>query len=216
MEKTDLLLHMLEQPQQYTDEQWRDILADEECRALYTLMAKTQCAVSVQQSLPAEEDIDLEWQHFESKHFSQRTVHLAWRKVAAIFIGIMVVSSIAFATVHLARNFHSSHSKNLLTEEVTGNEGNITPRPNEQTADSTVVEPVLYDNVPLEIIFANLASHYHVEVSYANDSVRHIRLFYQWRPTYSLPEVIDMLNHFETFHLHLENNTLMVKQQTSK
>ena len=216
MENTDLLLHMLEQPQQYTDEQWRDILADEECRALYTLMAKTQSAVSVQQSRPTDKDIDLEWQHFESKHFSQRTLHLAWHKVAAIFIGIMVVSSIAFATVHLAKNVHSSHSKNLLTEEVAGNEKNVTPRPDEQTADSTAAQPVLYDNVPLEVIFANLASHYHVEVSYANDSVRHIRLFYQWRPTYSLTEVIDMLNHFETFHLHLEDNTLMVKQQTSK
>ena len=42
MNKTDLLLQMMEQPQHYTAEEWQEILADEECRELYTLMSKTQ------------------------------------------------------------------------------------------------------------------------------------------------------------------------------
>ena len=41
MNKTDLLFQMMEQPHAYTDQQWQEILADEECRELYTLMAKT-------------------------------------------------------------------------------------------------------------------------------------------------------------------------------
>ena len=31
MEKTDLLFRMMDDPGQYTDEQWREILADSEC-----------------------------------------------------------------------------------------------------------------------------------------------------------------------------------------
>lgn len=42
MNKTDLLLQMMEQPQHYTAEEWQEILADEECRELYALMSKTR------------------------------------------------------------------------------------------------------------------------------------------------------------------------------
>ena len=45
MNKTDLLLQMMEQPQHYTAEEWQEILADEDCRELYTLMSKTQSAI---------------------------------------------------------------------------------------------------------------------------------------------------------------------------
>ena len=45
MNKTDLLLQMLEQPHQYTADEWQEILADDECRELYTLMSKTQSAI---------------------------------------------------------------------------------------------------------------------------------------------------------------------------
>ena len=42
MNKTNLLLQMMEQPQLYTAEEWKEILADEECRELYMLMSITQ------------------------------------------------------------------------------------------------------------------------------------------------------------------------------
>ena len=41
MNKTDLLFQMLEQPERYSEAQWQEILADDECRELYTLMAKS-------------------------------------------------------------------------------------------------------------------------------------------------------------------------------
>ena len=35
MNKTEQLLKMLEHPEQYSEQQWQEILADEECRELY-------------------------------------------------------------------------------------------------------------------------------------------------------------------------------------
>ena len=66
MNKTDLFFQMMEQPQLYTADEWQDILADEECRELYTLMSKTQSAIDAAR---AEEEItddmiDAEWQRF--------------------------------------------------------------------------------------------------------------------------------------------------------
>ena len=45
MNKNELLFQMMEQPQLYTAEEWQEILADDECRELYTLMSKTQSAI---------------------------------------------------------------------------------------------------------------------------------------------------------------------------
>ena len=50
MNKTEQLLKMLEHPEQYTERQWQDILADDECRELYSLMAKTRSALASEQS----------------------------------------------------------------------------------------------------------------------------------------------------------------------
>ena len=49
MNKTEQLLKMLEHPEQYTERQWQDILADDECRELYSLMAKTRSALASEQ-----------------------------------------------------------------------------------------------------------------------------------------------------------------------
>ena len=40
MRKTEQLLEMLEHPERYSESQWQEILADDECRELYTLMSK--------------------------------------------------------------------------------------------------------------------------------------------------------------------------------
>ena len=60
MNKTDLLFQMMEHPHAYTDQQWQEILMDEECRELYTLMAKTKSAFDSQKEVD-DETIDAEW-----------------------------------------------------------------------------------------------------------------------------------------------------------
>ncbi len=62
--KTDLLLRMMEQPELYTDEQWCDILSDDECRQLYTLMALTKGATDAARADAAltDEEIEEEWE----------------------------------------------------------------------------------------------------------------------------------------------------------
>ena len=62
--KTDVLLRMMEQPERYTEEQWRDILSDNECRELYTLMAMTRGSLDVAKvdSALTDEEIEREWE----------------------------------------------------------------------------------------------------------------------------------------------------------
>ena len=59
--KTDVLLRMMEQPERYTEEQWRDILSDSECHELYTLMSMTKGAIDANRIKVSDEDVDEAW-----------------------------------------------------------------------------------------------------------------------------------------------------------
>ena len=61
--KTDVLLRMMEQPERYTEEQWHDILSDNECRELYTLMAMTRGSLDAAKADAelTDEEIEEEW-----------------------------------------------------------------------------------------------------------------------------------------------------------
>ena len=62
--KTEVLLRMMEQPERYTEELWRDILSDSECRELYTLMALTRGSFDAAKADAelTDEEIEREWE----------------------------------------------------------------------------------------------------------------------------------------------------------
>lgn len=68
MNKTDLLLQMLEHPHDYSAAEWQQILENDECRELYELMAKTRGALDAARACEqlTDEQIDAEWQRLES------------------------------------------------------------------------------------------------------------------------------------------------------
>ena len=70
MNKTDLLLQMLEHPHDYSAAEWQQILEDDECRELYELMATTRGALDAARTCEqlTDEQIDAEWQSFEMEN----------------------------------------------------------------------------------------------------------------------------------------------------
>ena len=113
MNKIDLLLQMMEQPHQYTADQWQEILADDECRELYTLMSKTQSAID---AFHADEDItdemiDTEWQQLKTRHH-----YFQFRKFAAMFVGILMLSGIAFAAIHIVTYNNTPKEQDIVVE----------------------------------------------------------------------------------------------------
>ena len=204
MNKTDLLLQMMEQPHQYTAEEWQDILADDECRELYTLMSMTQSAVDAARTDKevTDEMIDEEWQRLSSVQSSFQL-----RKFAAIFVGILMLSGIAFAAIHIVSHSNSHKEKDTVAVSDASPLTRQSPLPQDTIA---APQPKLYENVPLSDIFNELSAYYHIKVEYRNDATRQIRLFYQWKPEYSIEKVVDMLNNFEWLQLELENDTLYV------
>lgn len=208
MNKTDRLLQMMEKPQEYTADEWQQILADDECRELYTLMSKTQSAMDVAyiEETITEETIDAEWHQLTSRHFMFSLSK--FRKIAAMLVSVIMLSGIAYAAIHIVRQYQKPTNE-IVTTIKTSNA--VTNTFVNLPADTIAApQPVLYDNVPLEQILADVSSYYHIKVEYRDDAARHYRLFYQWKSEYSLEVFVEMLNNFEALQLQLENDTLFV------
>ena len=216
MNKTDLLFQMLEQPERYSEAQWQDILADDECRELYTLMAKVKSTAPSPEV--SSETIDAEWQRLVQSQRPRAAIIPLWRKVAATVAIAITLFGIGYAAVTTGffglqkQGAEETTAVKLGTNEVTAD---ATPEAIEQPTDSltatAMAEPRLYDNVPLEQMLSELAAYYKVDVEYRSDDVRSLRLYYEWEPDYSLDMVVDMLSHFESLSISREGNKLIVE-----
>ena len=211
MNKTDLLLQMMEQPHRYTAEEWQEILADDECRELYTLMSKTQSAVDAARADEAITDdmIDAEWQRFRNEKTEAKSEKYSFLKIAAMFVGILMLSGIAYAAIYIANHHNATQEQDT---EIIANPQPSTSSSQLAEADTTAVpQPKLYDNVPLGEIFEELSGYYNVKVVYQNEDAPRLRLFYQWKPEYTLEKVVEMLNNFEWIQIQTENDTLFIR-----
>ncbi len=189
MNKTDLLLQMMEQPHRYTAEEWQEILSG----AVDAARADKEVT---------DEMIDGEWQRLSSVQSSFQL-----RKFAAMLVGILMLSGIAFAAIHIISHSDSHKEKETV---VVSNASSLTHQSPQSQDTIGVLQPKLYENVPLSDIFDELSSYYQIKAVYRNDATRQIRLFYQWKPDYTIVKVVDMLNNFEWLQLELKSDTLYI------
>ena len=139
------------------------------------------------------------------------------RKVAAV-AAVLVVSGITFAAIHLVTRSHQASDKNN-TELVASQKDSIqqvsAPQKSniEEKADSASLAqlPLVYENAELQNILTPVAGHFHLQVTYQNESARHIRLFLQLEKNMSLDDIIELLNHFEKVNIRHEGQTLIVE-----
>ena len=209
MEKTDLLFRMMDDPGQYTDEQWREILADSECASLYEMMCKTRSALNaeqVDQEFTAE-TVDQEWERFAAAHHARTVKPFDWRKIAAAVVILAVFGLAAAAIYSLAHTPQTETVENAIP--------NVNPQVTDRTGgaiDTEAGKPQshLYDDVPLEQIINDLAAHYNVQPQWHGNDVRSLRLYYKWEPDFTLDEVVEMLNNFEAFSVKVDDNQLVI------
>ena len=166
-----------------------------------------------------------EKQQKEEKKQNAETLHTAklfplWspmRKVAAVAV-VLVVSGITFAAIHLVTRSHQA-SDNNNTELVASRKDSIqqvsAPQKSniEEKADSANLAqlPLVYENAELQNILTPIAEHFHLQVTYQNESARHIRLFLQLEKNMSLDDIIELMNHFEKVNIRHEGQTLIVE-----
>ena len=238
-QKWDLLLDLLEHPEKYSETEKDELLGDEEVKELYQQLVETRQSLDFAKSKEEMKmpSIDAEWEKLkdemklkekqQKEEMSQNaeTQQTAkqlpfWspmRKVAAV-AAVLVVSGITFAAIHLVTRSHQPSDKNN-TELVVSHKDSIqqvsAPQKTnieEKTDSASLAQfPLVYENAELQNILSPIAGHFHLQVTYQNESARHIRLFLQLEKNMSLDDIIELMNHFEKVNIRHEGQTLIVE-----
>ena len=186
-------LDMQEHPENYTDAQL-EAMMDE---------------------LDREPNTEQAWRDFEQQHniesrypqhrWMQILGRARWQsRVAAMFIGMAVISGIAYATIHQLRQQAEEPS----------------PQPtvavsNPQTETETVA-PVRFDDVRLDSILTIVSAHYGKSVCFRSEEARAMKLIMTWKPDEPLADFIDGLNMFDGLSLSLQRDTIFVEATKGK
>lgn len=238
-QKWNLLLDLLKHPEKYSETQKDELLGDEEVNELYLQLVETRQSLDFGKSKEEMKmpSIDAEWeklkdemklkekQQKEEMNQNAETQQTAkqlplWspmRKVAAV-AAVLVVSGITFAAIHLVTRSHQASDKHN-TELVASRKDSIqqvaAPQKSnieEKTDSASLAQlPLVYENAELQNILTPIAGHFHLQVTYQNESVRHIRLFLQLEKNMSLDDIIELMNHFEKVNIRHEGQTLIVE-----
>ncbi len=233
-QKWDMLLDLLEHPEKYSETQKDELLGDKEVNELYQQLIETRQSLDFAMSKEKMKmpSIDAEWEKLKEEKQqkeemsqnaeTQQTAKLfsLWspmRKVAAV-AAVLVVSGITFAAIHLVTRSHQP-SDNSNTELVASQKDSIqqvsAPQKSnieEKTDSASLAQlPLVYENAELQNILTPIAGHFHLQVTYQNESARHIRLFLQLEKNMSLDDIIELMNHFEKVNIRHEGQTLIVE-----
>ena len=205
-----LYFDMMEHPEQYTDEQLESMMDEldsepDTAQAWQEWMESEKWKVKREKSLPDEiaSRSTLHSSPFTS-HFSLFTFHSSLfrssrlRKMAAVFVGLVLLSGLAFAVIYLNRQRTMNDGQRIVVDE-------------QQTlSNDSSAAPVLFDNVPLDSVLNVVAAHYQKVVAFRDETPRSMKLIMTWQPDAPLADFLDRLNAFDGFSLHLANDTIIV------
>ena len=211
------LLEMLDHPEAYTEQEIHDIInRDEDTRETYRLMVESKrSSRNRQDETPV--DVDDAWQQFNQR-LQPKQRGRGWMKMAASFIGVLLVSGIAFAAIHIVRHYVGQdmptppqETQIVEPHQQIALDDTVKVETTDTIAPKATMEPVVFDNVPLEEMLPDIAAHYDATVSFANDKARQLRFRFVWNPQQDIDQVVNDLNQFESLTVTLKDNQITVE-----
>ena len=208
-EKIQLLLDMQEHPEQFSEQALQTMLDDPEVRELMEATAQLKQAMMSNEN--DVNNVDAEWQRFAQTHLTEQKQERSWLKIAATFIGILMMSGIAFAAIHIIR-----HVSNVGVESHPPIQETTIANPHQLPADTLKTDSippkvVRYDEATLEKILTDMANYYGLSLIWKSEDAKTLRLFYVWNRQLSASESTKQLNNFERFHLELNDSIITVE-----
>ena len=156
-QKIQLLLDMQEHPEQFSEQELKTMLDDPEVREMMEATALLKQAMMNEES--NVNDVDAEWQRFAQAHLTENHPERRWVKTfcetkrliraAATFIGILMITGIAFATIHIIRQQDKAETEQTAESTATANTSVSTSSHPNDTIPHNVVR---YEEATLEQI----------------------------------------------------------------
>ena len=193
MKDIEKLLKMTERPQDYSDEELQQLMSDPEMREYYELMVS------------AEEGFALRKEGKEN-HRDRSMILPMFFRIAAVFIGVLLLSGIAYAAYRVVAGGGSGSPAQEVV--IPGSPQQTVKVQKEQTATNTIRT---FENAELQEILQALSDYYHVGVEYRNEASRHVRLYTKWDTTAPLQQIIELLNGFDKVSVRLSDNQIIAE-----
>ena len=210
-EKIQMLLDMQEHPENYSEQELKTMLKDPEVRELMEATALLKQAMIWENSRKSTVNVDAEWQRFAGQHIADSKPRRGWLKVAAVFLGVLFVSGITFAAIHIVRMVNSQKSQTVQTEQpMTAKASSTIPADTVKT-DTIAPKIIRYDEATLQKILTDMGEYYRLRVELRNEDAKTLRLFFQWNQRQEASKVLEQLNTFERIHLVLNDSTIIAE-----
>ena len=163
-----------------------------------------------EETIDTSEIIDEEWKKFEARHFAPKHKSWGWMQIAAAFVGVLMLSGIAYAAISIV---HRGHADEVETPV----EQTIAAKPSQEIHETPVAGQKenadsirIFTDKPLDELVNELATYYN-KVAEIHDAEAHdVRLYYKWNRNNRAEDVIGELNHFDHVNLSIENDKLIV------
>jgi len=213
------LLEMLDHPEAYTEQEIHDIInRDEDTHETYRLMVEAKRSSRNRQD-EAPVDVDDAWQRFAEQNTTQTSnLNSQIIKIAASFIGVLLLSGIALAAIHIVRHYVGGdvptppqETQMVEPHQQIIPDDTVKVETTDTIAPRATMEPVVYDNVSLEEMLPEIAAHYDATVTFANDKARQLRFRFVWNPLQDIGQVVSDLNQFESLTVTLKDNQITVE-----
>ena len=210
-EKIQMLLDMQEHPENYSEQELKTMLEDPEVRGLMEATELLKQAMIWENSRKSTVNVDAEWQRFAGEHIADSKPHRGWLKVAAVFLGVLFVSGITFAAIHIVRMVNSQKSQTVQTEQPMTAKASTTIPADTVKTDTIAPKIIRYDEATLQKILTDMGEYYRLRVELRNEDAKTLRLFFQWNQRQEASKVLEQLNTFERIHLVLNDSTIIAE-----
>lgn len=221
------LMDMLDNPKAYSEQDIHDIVNhDDDTREAYRRMAEAKRSSRWKQTNQPE-DVDAAWQEFCQKQFAEQQPAHRWmkflggakrqRRVAASFVGLLLVSGLAIAAIHIIRQHVGEEGQTPTRETQMANTHQQTSPVDTLKTETTVAvapataTPVTFDDVSFDKMLTEMAEYYQKEVDFQSDEPRLLRFYFVWYKDQPIEKVIETLHRFEHVNIIMEDDKLIVR-----
>ncbi|MBQ8128410.1 MAG: DUF4974 domain-containing protein [Prevotella sp.] len=210
-EKIQMLLDMQEHPENYLEQELKTMLEDPEVCELMEGTALLKQAMIWENTRKNAVNVDTEWQRFAGQHIIDSKPRSRWLKIASVFLGVLFVSGITFAAIHIVRMVNSQKSQTVQTEQPVPIKPSTTMPVDTVKTDTIAPKIIRYDEATLQKILTDLGEYYRLRVELRNEDAKTLRLFFQWNQRQEASKVLEQLNTFERIHLVLNDSTIIAE-----
>ena len=194
-----MLLEMQEHPEHYSEQELEQMLHDTEAQELMEATALLKRAMKHDEFTMSGQEIAGEWQRFAATYFAHQVPRRGWLKVAASFIGILLIAGLSFAF------YWTTDSRQRTTDD-----GQRTSMVNGQCpmAPDSLIRFV---DVRLDSMLSIVGNHYGREVCFRDEAPCELRFTITWNRRQPMATFVGALGEFDGLKLKEEHDTLFVE-----